>query len=132
MLETRPPFMFWAIAVVGVLWNFIGCWNYILQTNPEAVAQMPEVYRFVVENRPSWATGAFAISVYGGAVGCILMVLRRPVALALLIISLLGSIATFYFSFRVLGVEPATASALLMSIALVWFAQLATKRGWLR
>lgn len=131
MSEKKPPFMFWAIAVVGVLWNFIGCWNYILQTNPEAVAQMPEVYRFVVENRPSWATAAFAISVYGGAVGCILMLLRRRVALALLIISLLGSIATFYFSFRVLGVEPATASALLMSMALVWFAHLATRKGWL-
>ncbi|MCH2078033.1 MAG: hypothetical protein MK180_14345 [Rhodobacteraceae bacterium] len=131
MSETRPPFMFWAIAVVGVLWNFIGCWNYILQTNPEAVAQMPEVYRFVVENRPSWATAAFAISVYGGAVGCILMLLRRRVALALLIISLLGSIMIFYFSFRVLGIEPATASALLMSIGLVWFAQLAMRKGWL-
>ena len=124
--------MFWAIGVVALLWNLIGCWNFILQSNPDAVAQMPEVYRFVIENRPSWATAGFAVSVYGGAVGAILLLLRRRVALGVFILSLLGTVVIFYFSFRVLGIEPATGSALLMAIALVWFAQLATKKAWLR
>lgn len=132
MSDQKPPFMFWAIAVVGLLWNLIGCWNYIVQSNPEAVAQMPDIYRLIVENRPAWATAGFAVSVFAGAVGAILMLLRRKIATGLFALSLLGSLATFYFTFRVLGIEPATLSALLMSVALLIFSNLAVRKGWLR
>lgn len=132
MAQDSPPFVFWAIAVVALLWNLIGCWNYIAQTNPELVAQMPDVYRLIIENRPGWATAGFAVSVFGGAVGAILMLLRRRVAVGVLILSLLGTLAAFYFSVRVLGLDPATGSALLMSVALLWFAHLAAGRRWLR
>lgn len=131
MSDQKPPFMFWAIAVVGLLWNLIGCWNYIVQSNPEAVAQMPDIYRLIVENRPAWATAGFAVSVFAGAVGAILMLLRRKIATGLFALSLLGSLATFYFTFRVLGIEPATLSALLMSVALLIFSNLAVRKGWL-
>ena len=123
--------MFWAIAVVGLLWNLIGCWNYIVQTNPDAVAQMPDIYRLIVEQRPGWATAGFAISIYGGAVGAILMLLRRKISTGLLAVSLLGSLVTFYFTYRVLGIEPATLSAVLMSVALLVFATVAVRKNWL-
>ena len=132
MSDQKPPFMFWAIAIVGLLWNLIGCWNFIVQSNPEAVAQMPEVYRLIIENRPTWANAGFAVSVFGGAVGAILMLMRRKTATVLFALSLLGSVVTFYFTYRVLGIEPATASALLMSVALLVFATVATGRDWLR
>lgn len=64
MSRQTLPFIFWAIAVVGLLWNLIGCWNYIVQSDPEAVARMPEIYRLIIENRPGWATAGFAVSVY--------------------------------------------------------------------
>lgn len=131
MSRQTLPFIFWAIAVVGLLWNLIGCWNYIVQSDPEAVARMPEVYRLIIENRPGWATAGFAVSVYGGAVGAILLLLGRKIAAGVFALSLLGSIVTFYFTFRVLGVEPATLSALLMSTALMLFAIVAIRRGWL-
>lgn len=130
MSDQKPPFMFWAIAVVGLLWNLIGCWNFIVQSDAEAVARMPDVYRLIVENRPAWATAGFAVSVYGGAVGAILMLLRRKIATGLFALSLLGSLVTFYFTFRVLGIEPATLSALLMSVALIVFAGVAVRRNW--
>ena len=130
MDQPKPPIMFWAIAVTGLLWNLIGCWNYIVQTNPDAVAQMPKLYRLIIENRPAWATGGFAISVYGGAVGAILLLLRRKVATMVLMVSLLGTVAAFYFGVRVVGFDPATASALLMSIGLLWFARVSQQRGW--
>lgn len=131
MSRQTLPFIFWAIAVVGLLWNLIGCWNYIVQSDPEAVARMPEIYRLIIENRPGWATAGFAVSVYGGAVGAILLLLGRKIAAGVFALSLLGSIVTFYFTFRVLGVEPATLSALLMSTALMLFAIVAIRRGWL-
>ncbi|MGX9354759.1 hypothetical protein ACS3SW_06235 [Roseobacteraceae bacterium S113] len=132
MSRQSPSFIFWAIAVVALLWNLIGCWNYIVQSNEEAVARMPEVYQLIISQRPAWATAGFAVSVYGGAVGAILMLMRRRTAVAVFGLSLLGSLVTFYFTFRVLGIEPATASAVLMSCALVFFIWLSDRKGWLR
>lgn len=131
MSDRKPPFVFWAIAVVGLLWNLIGCWNFIVQSNQEAVARMPDVYRLIIENRPVWATAGFAVSVFAGAVGAVLMLLKRKIANAVFGLSLIGTCVTFYFTFRVLGIEPATLSALLMSFALLVFSNVAGRRGWL-
>ena len=131
MTQIKPPITFWVIAIIGLIWNLMGCWNYILQTNPSVVAQMPELYRFVVENRPSWATAGFAVSVFAGATGAILLLLRRRVALPVFIISMLGTIVIFYFTFRVLGLDATTFSALLMSAALTGFAVVSQQRKWI-
>lgn len=131
MKQTKPPITFWLVASMGLIWNLLGCWNYILQTNSEVVAQMPEIYRFVVENRPTWATAGFAVSVFAGATGTILLLLRRSVALPVFAVSMLGTIATFYFTIRVLGLDPVTLSALLMSIALTGFAVVSQRRNWI-
>ena len=130
MQTNKPPIMFWAIAATGLFWNLAGCWNYILQSDPDVVAQMPEIYRVVIENRPAWATGGFAVSVFAGATASILMLLRRKIATQLYVLSLLGTLATFYFGIRVIGFDVATFSALMMSVGLLWFARVAGQRGW--
>lgn len=129
-MNQKPTMMYWIVAVVALLWNLMGCWNYILQTNPDTVAQMPEVYQLIVKNRPSWATAGFAISVFGCAVGAILLLLRRKIATGLFVLSLIGTLAMLYFMVRVVGFDPATLSAVIMSFAMVWFATIAVKRGW--
>ncbi|MEO0486724.1 MAG: hypothetical protein AAF092_12535 [Pseudomonadota bacterium] len=131
MAIQSPPFMFWAVASVGLVWNLMGCWSYITQLDPDAVERLPEVSRFIVENRPQWATAAFAVSVFGGTIGAVLMLLRRRSATGVLAFSVIGTGVMAYFTVRVLGVEPATLSALLMSLALFAFALVATQRGWL-
>jgi len=62
---------FWVIGVVGLIFNLMGCINYVSQMNPENVASMPEVYRAIVESRPAWGTGAFAIAVFGGVLSSV-------------------------------------------------------------
>jgi len=63
------PWSFWVIGIVALVWNALGSMNYIMQMNPGTLADYPEVTRALVEGRPSWATGAFAIAVLGGAPG---------------------------------------------------------------
>jgi hypothetical protein len=45
-------------------------------------------------NRHAWATGGFAIAVFGGTLGCLLLLLRRSAAYNLFIALLLGVIVT--------------------------------------
>jgi hypothetical protein len=66
---------FWAIGAVALVWNLMGVMNYLAQMNADVLAAMPESHRAIIEGRPAWATGGFAIAVFGGALGCILLLL---------------------------------------------------------
>src|SRR6266508_4881505 len=83
---------FWAIGVVALIWNVMGVINFFVQMNPAALASYPESHRAIIEGRPAWATGAFAIAVFGGALGCLVLLLRKSAAYYLFIASLLGVI----------------------------------------
>jgi hypothetical protein len=48
------------------------------------------------------------------------------------IISLLGTIVTAYFAYRIIGLDPATISALVMSLAMVGFAKISQQRYWIQ
>lgn len=76
----------------------MGAINYLWQMNTDSLAGFPESHRAIIETRPAWATGAFAIAVFGGVLGCLLLLLRKSAAYYLFIASLLGVIATMIHS----------------------------------
>ncbi len=128
---TKPHFSFWVAAALGLLWNLGGCMNYIMQTNPDTVATMPEVYQTIIKGRPSWATAGFAIGVFGGAVGCILLILRRNVAVPVFVLSLAGIVLTVAHATMLAGFAPSSAMSVLVGGALLWYASIARRKGWL-
>ena len=129
---TKPHITFCLIAGAGLIWNLRCCLTYVLQTVADVVAEMPEVYQIIINGRPAWATAAFAIAVFAGAVGCILLLLRRRIAAELLVLSLLGILARVVFITMLIGFVPSTALSLLVGIALFWYATIARRKGWLR
>lgn len=133
--QTKPGWNYWPIVILGLVWNLMGVMNYITQTSAESVAAMPDAYRTLIETRPAWATAAFAVAVFGGAVGCILLILRRSVAVPVLQLSLLGVAVTMahaIISAPNTQVLIGTAMSLIVAIVLLWVATLARARGWLR
>ena len=64
----------------------MGVMNYFGQMNAEMVAAMPEAKREIIESRPAWATGAFAVAVFGGEIGSVLLLLRKSAAYHLFIV----------------------------------------------
>jgi Na+/proline symporter len=60
---------FWAVGIVALIWNVLGVINFFAQMNPDVLAAYRESERAIVEGRPAWATAAFAIAVFGGALG---------------------------------------------------------------
>ena len=81
---------FRAIGTVALIWNVLGCINFFVQMDPDMLSAYRESERAIVEGRPAWATGAFAVAVFGGALGCLLLLLRKSAAFYLFIVSLLG------------------------------------------
>ena len=129
---TKPHFSFWIICGLGLAWNLMGCLNFITQMNDDIVAQMPDLYQLIIKSRPIWATIAFAAAVFGGAVGCILLLLRRRVATQMLLVSLIGIVLTLVQTVSVVGMAPSTLLALLVGAALFWYSTIALRAGWLR
>jgi hypothetical protein len=92
---------FWLISAVALLWNVGGAINYLMQTNPEFIATLPETHRAIIDGRPLWATGGFAIGVFGGALGCILLLFKKSISLYVFIASLIGVIVTMIHTINV-------------------------------
>ena len=128
----KPHFSFWFIAGLGLVWNLMGCLNFITQMNADAVLQMPELYHLIIAARPFWATLAFGFAVFGGALGCILLLLRRRVATVALFVSLLATLVTVIQTVTVVGLAPSTILSVLVSAALFWYATISARAGWLR
>ena len=127
----KPHFSFWVVAVLGLIWNLMGCLTYILQTNQDTVIQMPELYQTIIYGRPAWATGGLAIAVYGGAVGCILLLLRRNVAVPVFLLSLGGTFLFVIYSTKLIGIDSPSVMSVLVGGALLWYATIVRRKNWL-
>jgi len=135
------PLGFWIISVLALLWNLLGVAMFFLQINmpPEALAAMPAEQRALYESTPGWVNGAFAVAVFGGALGSAMLLMKKRLALPLLALSLLGVVVQMGYTylmtpaFRVFGAGGALLPAMLVLIALflVWFARRSLARGWI-
>jgi len=128
---------FWVIGAVALVWNVMGVMNYFGQMNADAVAAMPESHRAIIEGRPAWATAGFAIAVFGGAIGCLLLLLRKPAAFYLFIASLLGVMVTMIHTLGVAGsfgpfeISMMIVMPLVVAAFLIWYSKLAERKGWI-
>jgi hypothetical protein len=126
---------FWIISVVTLIFNVMGVINYFAQMNADTLASFPESYRLIIEGRPAWATGAFAIAVFGGSLGCLLLLLRKSAAFYVLIASLFGVIVTMMHIFGVAGFSSfeiwiGVLMQLVVTAFLIWYSKLAERKGW--
>jgi len=127
---------FWLIGAVMLIWNVMGCINFFVQMNPDVLAAYRESERAIVEGRPTWATGAFAIAVFGGALGCLLLLLRKSAAYYLFIASLFGVIVTMAHTLGV-GIDFGLGEILgiilmplVVAAFLIWYSKQAASKGW--
>jgi len=136
----RVHWSFWAISAFALIWNVLGSLNYLSQMNPDLVASLPETHRAIIEGRPAWATGGFAIAVFGGALGGLLLLLRKSVAIYLFIASLLGTIVTMIHTvaiasstidFSILEIVIMILMPLLVVTFLIWYSKLIESKGWI-
>ena len=125
---------FWVISAIGLIFNLMGCMNFVSQMNTDMVASMPEGYRALVESRPAWATSAFAIAVFGGALGAILLLFRMSAAYYVFIASLVGAVAAqiplFDMADFPVGALIGGLSQLVASAFLIWYSKYANRKGW--
>jgi surface polysaccharide O-acyltransferase-like enzyme len=136
----KSPTWFMVVAVVLFVWNLLGVMAYIMQVtmSPEVMATLPDAQRELYENTPTWATAAFAVAVHGGALGCLLLILKKNLAGLLLQLSLAGVLVQMYHSFFISksfdvfgpGAMVMPVMVIIIAIYLVRLAAKAKARKW--
>lgn len=139
--ETGIHWSFWAIGVFALLWNGLGAVNYVMQMNADDVATMPETHQAIINTRPAWATGGFAIGVFVGALGGALLLMRRSAAFHMFVASLIGVLVTMIHTVKVANsvIDFSRAEIFVMIVLpvivaafLVWYTRHIESRSWLR
>ncbi len=131
--SVKPPLWFWAVSAAMLLWNGLGAMAYVADATitADALNALPDAERALRASRPAWATAAFAVAVFVGVVGCLLLLVRSRWALQMLVLSLPGVAVqmTHAFliadSYEVYGPPGLIMPALVLtfSLFLVWFAR---------
>ena len=90
------PWHLWLIGIIGGLWSSIGVISFMLtQTRVEAVMRrFPPQQRQYFESFPLWAVAFWAIGVFGGVIGCLLLLLKNRLAFHALLASAIGAIVS--------------------------------------
>jgi len=139
--NVKPPVWFWIVVVVALIWNLAGVTNYLMTVTmtAEALAALPEAERSLYEALPRWATASFAIAVWGGALGCIVLLVRKVFAYPILLISLIAILIQMFYNLflsnmlEVYGVTGVILPLMVIPIGifLVWFARFSKSKGWI-
>ena len=126
-------------AIASVIFMAIGCAGYLASvlTDPSS---LPVDQRNLMEARPIWMIAAYAIAVWVGLAGSVLLLMRRKLAEPLLLLSLVTAVLTFLpyavvpaVSDLVTTNDIAVAVAVLaITWTIYWFARHSRQRGWLR
>lgn len=128
---------FWVIGTIMLIWNVMGCINFIVQMNPEMVSSYREAEQVIIQGRPIWATIGFAIAVFGGALGCLLLLLKKSAAFYLFIASLLGVLVTMIHTlsigstFDVGEIIGIILMPLVVAVFLIWYSKYAENKSWI-
>lgn len=137
---TKTPWHLWLVGVLSLLWNGFGATDFTMTTVARdawfAMMGMTTEQITQFEALPSWMWAAWALGVYGGLVGSVLLLVRRRLAVAAFAVSLLGAAGGLLYQAVLAppGGPGAMMPAIITVIAafLFWYAGAMAKRGVLR
>lgn len=135
----KPTLGFWVVAILATLWNLMGVGAYLMMTKltPEVAAeQYGQAFADIFATKPAWATGSFAVAVFGGLLGSLALLIRKGWAFHLFVLSLIGVIIHNIWgvsagTLSVIGTfdKVMTVAVILIAIFLIVFAKRMKARG---
>jgi amino acid transporter len=140
-LYSRRPLArwYWAGAIASLLFMALGCVTYLMHVTADP-ASLPLDQRAAFDAEPVWLTAAYAIAVWIGLAGALMLLLRRKLAQPLMLISLAAVVVWLAGLLLVPNLRETISSndvAVAIAVAAItwtsfWFARHSAKRGWLR
>lgn len=138
-MQANAPKWFIVVSVLALLWNLMGL-AAILGDFMADPSMLNEAQRALHDATPIWATAASLGGVLAGTLGSLGLIMRKAWAAQALIVSLICVIVQDIWLFGMADVQAAYGQTplilqgivLVIAVALVWMAQSAKAKGWLR
>ncbi|MGB5290705.1 MAG: hypothetical protein WBN41_04570 [Lysobacterales bacterium] len=139
----KAPWHLWVVGIVGTLWSAMGAMDYVmtkLKVESYMAAFTPEQLEFFY-GFPIWVNAAWAIAVWGGVIGCIILLMRKSVAVEVLLVSFIAMVITAIHNYGLSnGLEVVgdtfslvfTAIIFIVSLGLYLYAKAMRARGVLK
>lgn len=138
----KPNALFWVIAIVALLWNLMGIFQFIgPMFFPEVIYEgYSQDAIDMFNNLPSWYWVVFGIATISGLLAAITQLLRKKIAVLLFLVSLITVIIVeVYYIFGTNVTDVLGQAAVFMPILVVIFSIIfyfyskgAARKGWLR
>jgi len=142
MSETKvakTPLHLWIVGIVALLWNLMGAYDYLMtQTENEAYMSKFTPERLeLFYGYPAWLVAFWAIAVWGGVVGAVVLLLRKKLAVPVLAVSFLCMVVTSIYNYGFAGGADIaggfelvfSAAIFVVALALVIYARAMAKKG---
>ena len=120
-IERRVPVHLWVVGILGTLWNGFGAYDYLMtrMRNTDYFASMmpgvdPNAILAWVDAFPIWAQFGWGLGVWGGLLGCILLVMRSKWAAPVLGASLFGAILGLGYQIAIAPPPPGASEGMAM------------------
>ena len=141
--SAKAPVHLWIVGALATLWNAFGAFDYVMtQTRNEAyLANFTDPQRIYFESFPVWMEATWAVGVWGGLVGALLLLARSRHAVTAFALSLAGlAISTVYqYGLASPPEDMMTGGMIAMNLAiwavaigLLWYAMRMRRAGVLR
>lgn len=140
----RTPWSLWAVGVAGLLWNGFGGYDYMM-TQTRGAAYLREMGFTEAQTAyflamPAWMEAVWAIGVWGGVLGTVLLLVRSRFAVHAFAASLAGLLVSLLYTYllsdglSVMGPGSLGMNAVVLAGCLffLWYAARQAKRGVLR
>ena len=95
----RTPVHLWIVGILSLLWNAIGCYDYLMTRlrDTDYLSSMmpgtdPNAVLAYIDSFPIWAQAGWALGVWGGLAGAVLLLIRSRYAVWAFGLSLIGAI----------------------------------------
>ena len=131
----KTPWHLWVVGILGALWTSGGCFDYVMTAtkNEAYFAKFDEDVREFFMTLPAWYMGLYAIPVWGGLLGCVLLLFRMKLAALVLLISFIATVISFIWYLFIADTPESltmnagqwafTAAILVISAFLVWYSR---------
>ena len=106
ILTKKAPWHLWVVGAVSLLWNLAGVVSYMATElgQLEGMAFPPEQLEYFY-SFPAWAVAFWALGVWGSALGSLLLLLRKKLAVWAFGVSIIGLLGTTFYE-RMVAVIP--------------------------
>lgn len=137
----KPPLWFYVVTAIALAWNLLGLVAVIgdLRLSAADLAALPAAQQAMYAARPGWSVAGSLLAVVGGTLGCVLLLMRHRLAVAVLALSIVGIVVQDIGIFVIAGAAAAGNPAplvlqglvLVIGVGLLLLARRAQARAWL-